>query len=147
LVVAPVASEWQAVVVPSEQLSAVTVVSTFIDCINRGDIDGLSVLMTDDHTLQVLDEAPLVGRLANVEAWRGYASAFPHYVIYPHEFCERGDAVAVLGHTTGSHLGLPDDEEQELTVIWFALVDRGRLSLWQIFEDDASRRREFGLVG
>ena len=131
----------------SEQLSSATVVSAFIDCINHGDIDGLSVLMTDDHTLQVFDEAPLVGRRANVEAWRGYASAFPHYVIYPHEISERGDAVAVLGHTTGSHLGLPDDEEQKLTVIWYARVDSGRLSRWQIFEDDASRRREFGLVG
>jgi len=133
--------------VASEQLSSATVVSAFIDCINHGDIDGLSVLMTDDHTLQVFDEAPLVGRRANVEAWRGYASAFPHYVIYPHEISERGDAVAVLGHTTGSHLGLPDDEEQKLTVIWYARVDSGRLSRWQIFEDDASRRREFGLVG
>ena len=130
----------------SEQLSASAVVSKFIECINVGDIDGLSALMTDDHTLQVLDEGPLVGRHANVEAWRGYASAFPHYVIYPHQFSERGDEVAVLGHTTGSHLGLPDDEEQKLTVIWFARVDRGRLSLWRIFEDDASRRREFGLV-
>jgi hypothetical protein len=134
-------------VVSSEQLSPVRVVSTFIGCINHGDIDGLNALMTDDHTLQVFDEAPLIGRLANVEAWRGYASAFPHYVIYPHEFSEWGDAVAVLGHTTGSHLGLADDEEQKLTVIWFARVDSGRLSRWQIFEDDASRRREFGLVG
>ena len=119
----------------SEQLSSATVVSAFIDCINHGDIDGLSVLMTDDHKLQVFDEAPLVGRRANVEAWRGYASAFPHYVIYPHEISERGDAVAVLGHTTGSHLGLPDDEEQKLTVIWYARVDSGRLSRWQIFHD------------
>ena len=62
----------------------------FIECINRGDVDGLSVLMTDGHTLQVLDEAPLVGRAANVEAWRGYTSAFPNYVIYPHQFAERG---------------------------------------------------------
>ena len=57
--------EWEAGVVASEQLSAKAVVSKFIECINLGDIDGLSALMTDDHTLQVLDEGPLVGRLAN----------------------------------------------------------------------------------
>jgi len=134
-------------VVASEQLSAVAVVSRFIDCINHGDIDGLSALMTDDHTLLVFDEAPLVGRQANIEAWRGYASAFPHYVIYPDEISERCDTVAVLGHTTGSHLGLPDDEEQKLTVIWLGRVENDRLSLWRLYEDEPSRRQELGLVG
>ena len=102
--------------------------------------------MTEDHTLQVFDEAPLVGRAANVEAWRGYATAFPNYVIYPHQISERGNAIAVLGHTTGSHLGLPDREEDKLTVIWFARVANGRLSLWQILEDDPRRREELGLA-
>ena len=129
---------------PNEREQATTAVVKFIECINRGDVDGLSALMTDDHALQVLDEAPLVGRAANDEAWRGYAAAFPNYVIYPHEFSNRGDEVAVLGHTTGSHLGLPDYEEQKLTVIWIARVEDARLSLWQIVEDDAPRRQEWG---
>ena len=58
-------------------LPPLAAVVSFIDCINRGDIDGLSVLMTAGHTLQVLDEAPLFGKPANVEAWKGYASSFP----------------------------------------------------------------------
>ena len=124
---------------------AIVAVVSFIDCINRGDIDGLRALMTEGHTLQVLDEAPLVGKAANVEAWKGYASSFPEYVIYPHRFAELDDRVAVLGHTTGSHLALPDDEERMLTVIWLAHLDQGLLDLWRIVEDAPEHRNELGL--
>jgi hypothetical protein len=40
-------------------------VVSFIDCIDRRDLSGLVDLMTDDHTLIVLDEEPLAGRDAN----------------------------------------------------------------------------------
>ena len=58
-------------------------VLSFIDAINTGDLDRLVSLMSDDHRLVVLDEEPLVGRAANTEAWRGYFSSFPAYVIHP----------------------------------------------------------------
>jgi hypothetical protein len=64
-------------------LPPVAAVISFIDCINRGDIDGLGLLMTDDHELAVFDEEPLCGKAPNIEAWNGYATAFPDYVIYP----------------------------------------------------------------
>ena len=128
-----------------EHIPALAVVFSFIDRLNRGDVDGLAELMTDDHALEVLDEAPLVGKASNIEAWRGYMSAFPDYVIYPHQLAERDGLVAVVGHTTGSHLGLPDEEERTLTIIWIAQVDRGRLSLWRIEEDTPERREELGL--
>ncbi len=51
-----------------------------------------------------------------MEAWRGGATAFPRYVISPHHVVEHDGEVAVLGHTTGSHLGLPDGEEGQLSV-------------------------------
>jgi hypothetical protein len=41
---------------------------SFIDCINRGDLEGLTELMTDDHALVVLDEPALVGRDSNRDA-------------------------------------------------------------------------------
>ena len=70
--------------------------------------------MTDDHALDVFDEPPVVGRPANFEAWRGCVNSFPDYVIYPHRIALSGDTVAILGHTTGSHLGLPDEEESSI---------------------------------
>jgi ketosteroid isomerase-like protein len=120
-------------------------VISFIDCINRGNVDDLAALMTEDHTLVVLDEAPLVGRAANVAAWRGYLSSFQDYVISPRHVGASGSRVAVLGTTTGSHLGLPDDEERRLTVIWLAEVTDGRLTRWQVAEDEPGLRRECGI--
>ena len=121
------------------------VVADFVDCINRGDVAGLGELMTDDHELRVFDEEPLRGKQANVDAWRGYAAAFPAYTIVVREVAERGGRVAVLGHTTGSHLGLPAEEEQELTLIWLAEVSDGLVRSWTLVEDTPDARREWGL--
>lgn len=101
--------------------------------------------MTEDHQLSVLEEPPVVGREANALAWEGYATSFPEYVIYPHRIAERDGRVAVLGHTTGSHLGLPDEVEAQLLVIWVAEVRDGELSLWRILDDSPAVRHELGL--
>jgi len=55
----------------------------------------------------------------------GYVTAFPDYVIYPDRLVGHGDDVPRLGRTTGSHLGLPDQKERQLTVIWRATVEDG----------------------
>jgi len=129
----------------TRRLPPVAAVVSFIDSINRGDVDGLAALMTDDHELRVFAEAPLAGRDANVAAWRGYASSFPDYVIYPHRIAERLGTVAVLGHTTGSHLGLPDAEESRMTLIWVAEVENGKLRSWTLIADKPENRARFGL--
>jgi hypothetical protein len=118
---------------------------SFIDCINRGDVGGLSALMTDDHTLTVFDESPLVGRPSNVEGWRSYAASFPDYVIAPHRISECDDVVAVVGHTTGSHLGLPDEKERELTLIWLARIVDGLVAEWTLIEDTPKNRDVYSL--
>jgi len=101
--------------------------------------------MAQDHRLQVLDEQPLVGRSANIEAWHGYADSFPNYVIYPHVIVETAGGVAVLGHTTGSHLGLPDADEAKILVIWHAHVAGGFLRSWSVVDDTPEARARVGL--
>jgi ketosteroid isomerase-like protein len=127
--------------VARQPLPLLAAVVGFVDCINRGDLDGLVALMTPDHRLVVLGEEPLVGRAANREAWAGYFAAFPEYVIYPREFAADGTQVRVVGTTTGSHLGLADDEEMRLDVCWLAEVVDGRLSLCQVAEADSVNAR------
>ncbi|SRR6266568_1121181 len=51
------------------QLPPVAAVVSFIDCINRGDVDGLGMLMTDDHG------AERVARYLRVEIADGEPSA------------------------------------------------------------------------
>src|SRR5205809_6872227 len=114
---------------------------SFIDRINRGDVEGLAALMTDDHELRVFAEPPQRGRKVVTAGWRGYAGAFPRYLIHPRRFAVQGERVAVLGHTTGSHLGLPDEEERELTLIWVADVRGDQVACWRLVEDTPEQRR------
>ncbi|MGA7418736.1 MAG: nuclear transport factor 2 family protein [Acidimicrobiales bacterium] len=129
----------------ARQLPPVAVAVSFIDCINRGDVEALGHLMTKDHQLKVFDEPPVDGREANIAAWHGYCSGFPDYVIYPRRIAQPGDRVAVLGHTTGSHLGMNDEEERNLTLIWLVEVVDGAVRSWRLVEDTPERRRQLGL--
>jgi hypothetical protein len=88
--------------------------------------------MTDDHTLVVFDEPPLVGRVANVVAWRGYLERFPRYAIHRHRTEHEGATVTIVGHTTGSHLGLPDREERQITVVWRAEIEGEAVRSWTL---------------
>ena len=110
--------------------------AAFVDAINRGDVGALGRLMTDDHTLVVFDEPPRVGREANVLAWRRYLERFPRYAIHPHRTEHAGNAVTIVGHTSGSHLGLPDREERQITVIWRAEIAGGAVRSWTLTEPD-----------
>ena len=112
----------------------------FIDRINAGEVDGLARLMTEDHELLVFTEPPVAGREANAEAWNGYATAYPNYRIYIHETGRREGVVSILGHTTGSHLGLPDEEEARETLIWQAEIRSGQVRRWRLVEDSAANR-------
>ena len=53
----------------------------------------------------------------------------------------------MLGHTTGSHLELPDDEEVKLTLIWVADVVNGLVRTWRLEPDTIERRAWYGLTG
>ncbi len=127
------------------RLPPIAAVIDFIHFINHGDVDGLGNLMTEDHTLRVFDEEQLVGRDANIDAWLGYVSGFPDYVIYPERLAERGATVAVLGHTTGSHLRLAEVEERRMSLIWLAEVSDGKLRSWTLVEDSTAHRHTYGL--
>jgi ketosteroid isomerase-like protein len=122
------------------------VVIDFMDTINHADVERLLSLMTDGHVMRILDEPPMSGRDALRSAWRGYFEAFPRYRVYVDRIAVEGDRVAVLGHTTGSHLGLPDEEESQLPLIWTADVRDERLESWNILEDSVELRRALGLA-
>jgi ketosteroid isomerase-like protein len=119
---------------------------SFIDAINGNDLDRMAALMVDGHTLVIFDEAPVVGRATNLQAWAGYCGSWPNYVIYPRRMAQVGDDIAILGHTTGSHLEVPDDEESALTLIWICRTGRGQVTAWELLEDTAANRARWDLA-
>ena len=132
-------------VMPKRPAPPIAAALSFVDAINGGDLDRLTALMSDDHALHVFDEPPVVGVDANRDAWRGYFDGFPAYVIAPEQLAETRNRVAILGHTTGSHLGLPDDEERTQTLIWIVDVVDGQVAAWRLVEDTPTARRDHGL--
>ncbi len=118
---------------------------SFMDCINRGDVDGQVALMHEDHELCIFDEPPTVGREANTPGWRGYAASFPDYLIHPHRMAVVGDTAAIAGHTTGSHLNLPDEDEAKLTLIWLSELADAKVRRWSLIEDTPANRERWGL--
>jgi hypothetical protein len=119
---------------------------SFIDAINCADLERLTRLMSSDHRLVVFTEPPIVGREANTEAWIGYFTSFPRYVLHPARFAAEGSRVAVLGSTTGSHLNQSDAEELQLTLIWIASVVDAHVSVWELVDDTLAHRARLGLV-
>jgi SnoaL-like domain len=127
-------------------LPAVPLAIAFINAINQGDVPALVSLMTADHRLQIFDEPPVVGRDANQRTWTGYLESFSSYLIYPRRIADCGHGVAaVLGHTTGSHLGLSDAEEAKDTLIWLAETTDGAVAVWTLVEDSPLNRARYGL--
>jgi hypothetical protein len=126
--------------------SPLAVTLGFIDCINRGDVEGLGRLMAPDYQLIVFGERTSTGREAGIADWWGYATAYPRYLIHPSRIASAGQTVAVLGATTGSHLELPDEEELRLTLIWVAAVTREGVRDWVLIEDTPENRARHGLT-
>jgi hypothetical protein len=130
----------------AKNLTPDVVTLSFIDGINGPDVDRLTRLMGDRYVLKVFDEPEHPGRESGISGWRGYASGFPDYLIHPHRFAVVGDVCAVVGHTTGSHLGLPDEEESKLTLIWLGTVVDGLVQRWELIEDNVTNREKWNLA-
>ena len=120
-------------------LPPVATAVSFIDAVNRADLDRLHDLMTPNHTLQVFDEDPLVGRRTSRRG-AGTSRAAPTTSSTRGRSSPCGPTVAVRGHTTGSHLGLPDDEEITLSLIWLVTAIDGAVRGFRLVEDSAGHR-------
>jgi ketosteroid isomerase-like protein len=103
-----------------------SVVTSFNDCINRRDLDGLTALMTDDHVFEDSAGAVVVGRAACTEAWREFFGAFSDYRNVFASVAADGDTVAVTGRSECSEPALAGPAR------WTATVRDGKVARWQV---------------
>ena len=108
------------------------VVLDFIEAINNGDLEGVTALMSEDYVFVDHSGSEHRGREKMREAWRHYLRNWPDYRIHVREILKCGkDSFAVLGATTGSHVG--EDVESNETVLWLADVSDGKVTLWRMY--------------
>jgi ketosteroid isomerase-like protein len=107
-------------------MDATAVATAFNERINARDVDGLTALMTDDHTF--VDDAgtAVTGRPACAEAWTGFFAAFPDYRNVFETMTAEGDTVRVTGYSVCA------TPELAGPAVWTATVREGRVSRWQV---------------
>ncbi len=108
----------------------------FIESINRHDEEMLHNLLAQEHEL-VDPTGNLETDIESIEnAWKTYLESYPDYHLYIRRIFQNGDIIYLVGHTTGSHLNLPDAEEfHSEGVIWISQVKDGKVARWQLQND------------
>lgn len=116
-----------------------TIVLRFIDRINAGDVQGIYVLMTEDHTFIDSLGRTLSGREAMRAAWESYFAMISDYSIEVQDIIQAEDLVAVFGGATGTYVAdgkLRPENRWSTPAAWKAIVREGRLAHWQVYADN-----------
>lgn len=114
-------------------------IQSFIDAINAHDMQGLGELLSGDHVFIDAQGNEVRGKEKLIAGWRGYFEWFPDYGIevsevIPSDITPEGHNFALFGFAKGSFKGNAD-ASWRLPAAWKAVVQDGRVALWQVFAD------------
>lgn len=116
----------------------IDVVKAFIAAINRRAPSEISGLMTEDHTFVDSGGSIQSGREKMTAGWEEYFRMFPDYKIQVESILQGKALVAVFGSASGTYngkRGLVPENRIEMPAAWKAVVENGKLKLWQVYAD------------
>jgi ketosteroid isomerase-like protein len=116
----------------------INVVEAFIEAINRRDPGELSGLMTEDHAFVDSGGRIQSGRENMTAGWKDYFRMFPDYEIRVERLLGDQNLVAVFGSASGTYngkRGLVAENRITMPAAWKALVENGKIKLWQVYAD------------
>jgi steroid delta-isomerase-like uncharacterized protein len=116
----------------------IKVVEAFIEAINRHDAAALSNLMTEDHTFVDSMGGNHSGRENMTAGWNQYFQMFPDYEIHVEKLLADKALVAVFGSASGTYKGkrgVVAENRIAMPAAWRALVENGKIKLWQVYAD------------
>ncbi len=116
-----------------------TTVSRFNGFINARDIEGLSAMMTDDHTFIDSAHQQVVGKIDCIHAWQEFFEAFPDYQNHFEHVSANAELVVITGRSSCS------DTRLDGPALWSAKVRNDHVSEWRVFEDNVLNRKLLGL--
>ena len=124
-----------------------TTTLAFVDNINAHNTRGVVNLLAPNHKLIDVNGDVENDNERIENGWRQYLENYPDYRIYIRRIFLENDHVYLIGHTTGSHLNLPDVEEFHAEgVIWVSQVKQGKISLWEIHNDTLAQYKRLKFV-
>jgi ketosteroid isomerase-like protein len=112
----------------------------FNEYINNQDINGLSGLMTQDHTLIVREGDVVKGKESNTNAWIDFFNQFPDYNNFFTRVESKDNLVIIIGYAIWSK------ESSEDHVIWTAKIEDDLVAQWRIYEDTEENRKKLGII-
>lgn len=112
----------------------------FNECINNRDLEGLTNLMTDDHTFIDNVNDRTVGKSQNKDIWAEFFRLFPDYRNLFDVVISKGSTVIILGKSLCS-----DPRLNGLQSIWTAQIAGKKVSEWRVWLDNEENRAELGL--
>jgi hypothetical protein len=107
----------------------------FNECINNHDIEGLSALMTEDHTfISKLNDAQR-GKEEMIKSWKKFFTLFPKYRNEIHFVYSKANFVIMVGNS----------ESLEGPAIWTSYIQNNLVSEWRVFDDTEKNRAILGI--
>jgi ketosteroid isomerase-like protein len=122
----------------------IAVVMAFVASINHGDTAQLSSLMTENHTFVDSGGRVESGRDNLAKGWKEYFRMFPDYRIEVQHILQEGSLVAVFGSASGTYRGkrgLVPENRIAMPAAWKAIVENGKVTLWQVYADWTAGRK------
>ena len=112
----------------------------FNERINSRDLDGLSALMTDDHTFIDREDGRHGGKDHMTKGWQTFFEGYPEYRNTFLRVESISDLVVILGFAEWTTGGDRDH------VIWTAVVRHDLIAEWRVYEDTEQNRRQLALL-
>jgi ketosteroid isomerase-like protein len=118
--------------------NSIKAVKAFIAAINRRSPSEICTLMTEDHTFIDSGGGTQSGRESMTAGWKEYFRMFPDYKIQVESILGDKALVAVFGSASGTYngkRGLVPENKIEMPAAWKAVVEKGKIKLWQVYTD------------
>lgn len=107
--------------------------------INDQDLEGLTALMTEDHTFIDSSGEVQAGKDQMAAGWKEFFGRYPDYRNHFQYLINRGDWVYILGRSSCTHQSLDGP------AIWTARIDGGQVAEWRVYLDTESNRLKLDL--
>jgi ketosteroid isomerase-like protein len=111
----------------------------FNECINTGDLEGLTAWMTPEHVFIDARGGASRGSTVLWAAWRDYFRMYPDYRNHFSLLRSAGATVSILGCSTCSC------EDLDGPALWSARIEAGKVAEWRVWLDTRGNRELLGL--